>query len=222
MALARPFAQLRSLFVSTSETPNPDVLRMAPQGLEGPLMADGTLAIASAREAARVSPLGAALFRCDGVSHVLVGTDFVAVTRRDETVAWAPLRAELLAAFAEHAASGAPVVNEGEVPAEAADTAPAPGDSETVALIKELIATRIRPTVHEDGGDIEYVSYNTADGTVRLRMLGACSSCPSAGSTLKHGVENMLRFYVPEVQRVIEHGTDEFEKFEASLKAQRG
>ena len=171
----------------------------------------GSVTYASARDA-RASPLAAALFRVDGVKSVFFGSDFVTVTKA-ETASWDGVKPGVFEAIMEHYASGQPAVRaDAAASADALDTAPAPDDSETVAMIKELLETRIRPAVQEDGGDIEFVGFEEAGGTVTLRMRGACAGCPSSAVTLKSGIENMLMHYVPEVQRVVEAEPDEAEE----------
>ena len=145
---------------------------------------------------ASASPLAESLFKIKGVSSVFFGPDFVTVTKSD-AVEWSVLRPQVLGAIMEHFVAGRPVI-EGEAAAAEEDVSPA--DADVVAQIKELLDTRVRPAVASDGGDIVFYGYR--DGVVRLRMQGACSGCPSSSATLKHGIENMLRHYVPEVQRV--------------------
>lgn len=170
------------------------------------------------------SPLASAIFRVEGVSAVFFGSDFITVTKKGE-FSWESVKPGVFEAIMEHYASGKPVLVERpsssiSTPASAAaaasnephrapDTAPHEDDSETVAMIKELIETRVRPAVQEDGGDIEYVSFNESDGAVTVRMRGACSGCPSSAVTLKSGIENMLMHYVPEVTSVEEAEPDE-------------
>ena len=159
-------------------------------------MAAGTADFAAAASAAR-SPLASAIFALDGVARVFLGADFVTVTKTDATD-WGTLKPLVLGTVMEHFVAGRPVV-EGD--AEAADEDEvAPADREVVAQIKELLDTRVRPAVAGDGGDIVFRGYR--DGVVRLHMQGACSGCPSSRATLKHGIENMLRHYVPEVVAV--------------------
>jgi Fe-S cluster biogenesis protein NfuA len=162
---------------------------------------------ASARDA-RPSPLASAIFRVDGVASVFFGSDFITVTKA-EAAAWDAVKPGVFEAIMEHYASGAPAVDpNAAAAAHPSDTAPADDDTDTVAMIKELIETRIRPAVQEDGGDIDYVSFDEADGTVVVRMRGACAGCPSSAITLKSGIENMLAHYVPEVRRVVEAEPD--------------
>ena len=180
------------MFIETEGTPNPATLKFLP-GRE--VMKQGTADFASA-EAAERSPLASALFALPGVVRVFLGADFVAITKTSE-VAWQALKPLALGAVMEHFMAGRPVI-EGE--AAAADEDVDPADAEIVAQIKELLDTRVRPAVAGDGGDIIFRGYR--DGVVRLHLQGACSGCPSSTATLKHGIENMLRHYVPEVVAV--------------------
>ena len=181
------------MFIETEDTPNPATLKFIPGGRD--VMGSGTADFVSAEAAGR-SPLAGALFSLDGVSRVFLGADFVTVTKAD-THDWSEIRPLVLSAIVDHFVSGRPVV-EGEASDALEDVSPE--DSEIVAQIKELLDTRVRPAVASDGGDIVFRGYR--DGVVRLHMQGACSGCPSSRATLKHGVENMLRHYVPEVQSV--------------------
>ena len=180
------------MFIETEDTPNPATLKFLPGRA---VMAAGTADFTSVETAER-SPLATALFAQDGVSRVFLGGDFVAVTKSDD-VSWSALKPLVLSVIVDQFVSGRPVV-EGEAQAEDEDVLPE--DREVVDQIKELLDTRVRPAVAGDGGDIVFRGYR--DGVVRLHMQGACSGCPSSRATLKHGVENMLRHYVPEVQSV--------------------
>ena len=146
------------------------------------------------------------------------GADFVTV-RKQESGEWAVLKPEVFAALMDFFASDQPVLLEGEQLARD-DTAIHEGDSELVAMIKELLETRIRPAVAEDGGDIVYRGFDEASGVVKVKLMGSCSGCPSSSITLKSGIENMLRHYVPEVTSVIEdEEPDELDKMhEAEVK----
>jgi len=180
------------MFIETEGTPNPATLKFLPgRDVIGAATAD----FASA-EAAERSPLAVTLFALPGVVRVFLGADFVAVTKGPD-VTWQALKPQVLGAIMEHFIAGRPVI-EGE--GEDADEDVDPADAEIVAQIKELLDTRVRPAVAGDGGDIVFRGYR--DGVVRLHMQGACSGCPSSSATLKHGIENMLRHYVPEVVAV--------------------
>ena len=182
------------MFIETEATPNPATLKFLPgQDVMGPR---GTADFISEEASAR-SPLAARLFQLDGVARVFLGADFVTVTKTNDAD-WADLRPQVLGALMEHAMAGRPVMAGDEAEEDVEDTDPA--DAEVVAQIKELLDTRVRPAVAGDGGDIVFRGFR--DGVVKLRMQGACSGCPSSRATLKHGVENMLRHYVPEVVAV--------------------
>merc|ERR1712241_1274804 len=171
------------------------------------------------------SPLAKLLFRIDGVKGVFFGPDFITVTKVDnDTVEWSTMKPEIYATIMDFFASGLPIVHEDAVPS--TDTEIYEDDDDTVAMIKELLDTRIRPTVQEDGGDVIYMGFN--DGGVKLKMMGACNSCPSSVVTLKNGVQNMLQFYIPEViavEQVFDKADkvtdEEFDKLEARLKAKK-
>ena len=180
------------MFIETEDTPNPATLKFLP-GRD--VMGAGTADFTSV-EGAQRSPLATALFSLDGVARVFLGADFIAVTKLED-LAWSALKPQVLSVIVDQFVSGRPLV-EGQADAEAEDVLPE--DREIVDQIKELLDTRVRPAVAGDGGDIVFRGYR--DGVVRLHMQGACSGCPSSRATLKHGVENMLRHYVPEVQSV--------------------
>jgi Fe-S cluster biogenesis protein NfuA len=159
-------------------------------------MAAGTADFPNAASAER-SPLAQGLFALPGVARVFLGGEFVTVTK-SEGETWQALKPQVLGAIMEHFVAGRPVI-EGEAQA-GAEEAILPEDQEIVDQIKELLDTRVRPAVASDGGDIVFHGYR--DGIVKLHMQGACSGCPSSRATLKHGIENMLRHYVPEVVAV--------------------
>lgn len=180
------------MFIETEGTPNPATLKFLPgQDVMGLATADFATA-----ESAERSQLARAIFALPGVTRVFLGGDFVTVTK-DGDIEWQALKPQVLGAIMEHFVAGRPVVDAGE---DAADEDVGPEDAEIVAQIKELLDTRVRPAVAGDGGDIVFRGYR--DGVVRLHMQGSCSGCPSSSATLKHGIENMLRHYVPEVTRV--------------------
>ncbi|SDB64422.1 NifU family protein [Belnapia rosea] len=181
------------MFIETEGTPNPATLKFLP-GREV-MGTSGTADFASAEAAAR-SPLATRIFALGGVARVFLGGDFVTVTQT-EAADWAQLRPQVLGAIMDHFMAGLPVLDsDGDAEAEEFDDA----DAEIVDQIKELLDTRVRPAVAGDGGDIVFRGYR--DGVVKLHLQGACSGCPSSRATLKHGVENMLRHYVPEVVAV--------------------
>jgi Fe-S cluster biogenesis protein NfuA len=180
------------MFIETEGTPNPATLKFLPgRDVAGTATADFAAPVDAA-----TSPLAARLFALDGVSRVFLGADFVTVTKTDDAD-WAQLRARVLGAIMDHALSGEPALS-GAAAAIAEDCAPE--DAEVVAQIKELLDTRVRPAVAGDGGDIVFRGFR--DGVVSLHMQGSCSGCPSSTATLKHGIETMLRHYVPEVRKV--------------------
>jgi Fe-S cluster biogenesis protein NfuA len=182
------------MFIQTEATPNPATLKFLP-GRE--VLGTGT-ADFPAPEAATASPLAKRLFAVEGVTGVFLGADFISVTK--DTTEWAHIKPMILGGIMDHFLSGRPILAEGGAEAEAAEEFFDETDSETVEVIKELIATRVRPAVAMDGGDITFKGFR--DGTVYLHMQGACSGCPSSTATLKSGIENLLRHFVPGVETV--------------------
>ena len=181
------------MFIETESTPNPATLKFLPG--RDVMGRDGTADFVVGDDASR-SPLATRLLALEGVARVFFGADFITVTKFDMTE-WQALRPQVLGAVMEHFLAELPVIEGvGEDAAEDFD----PADAEAVAQIKELLDQRVRPAVAGDGGDIVFRGFR--DGIVKLKMQGACSGCPSSRATLKHGVENMLRHYVPEVQGV--------------------
>ena len=182
------------MFIQTEQTPNPATLKFLP-GRE--VMADGVADFTEA-EASESSPLARRVFAVDGVTGVFLGRDFVTVTKA-EGQDWYALKPAVLGALMEHYKSGDPVISPD------ADLGPDAGsahedDDDIVKQIKELIDTRVRPAVAQDGGDIIFHGFER--GVVYLHMRGACAGCPSSTITLKNGIENLLRYYVPEVSEV--------------------
>ncbi len=181
------------MFIQTEQTPNPATLKFIPGRA---VLDDGTADFASADLAER-SPLARRLFGVEGVSRVFLGSDFITVTKSGETD-WQVLKPAILGGIMEHFTSGEPVVASA---APAGDPGAAvEGEDEIVSQIRELLDTRVRPAVAQDGGDIIFQRFE--DGIVYLHMQGSCSGCPSSTATLKMGIENMLRHYVPEVVEV--------------------
>ncbi|RDE09490.1 NifU family protein [Pelagibacterium lacus] len=186
------------MFIQTEATPNPATLKFLP----GRDVLAGEPRDFRDADTARLSPLASAVFSIDGVRGVFLGADFVSVTK-DDAVEWAHIKPAILGVVMEHFMSGKPILLEG-----AAATATDSGgdeffdteDAETVEVIKELLATRVRPAVAMDGGDITFKGYK--EGTVFLHMQGACAGCPSSTATLKSGIENLLRHFVPGVEQV--------------------
>ncbi|HET6468043.1 MAG TPA: NifU family protein [Geminicoccaceae bacterium] len=180
------------MFIQTEQTPNPLTLKFLPGRT---VMAKGVAEFTDPDEAERLSPLARRLFAVDGVTGVYLGSDFVSVTKA-EGQDWQLLKPALLGAIMEHFMSGDPVA----APEAVLDGGSDEDDDETVKKIKELIETRVRPAVANDGGDIVFHGFDR--GIVYLHMRGACSGCPSSTVTLRNGIENLLRYYVPEVVEV--------------------
>ncbi|KAH8304286.1 hypothetical protein KR059_005645, partial [Drosophila kikkawai] len=237
-----PLAARRSMFIQTQDTPNPESLKFLP-GVE--VLGKGNTYDFPNGTTAHGSPLGETagvwraprnltgtyilcltlaklLFRVEGVRAVFFGADFITISKQ-EGAEWSLIKPEVFAVIMDFFASGLPVLHEAQPNA---DTEILEDDDETVMMIKELLDTRIRPTVQEDGGDIVFMGYE--EGVVKLKMQGSCSSCPSSIVTLKNGVQNMLQFYIPEVESVEQVFDDadrmndsEFERFERNLKTLR-
>ncbi|CAL1616105.1 unnamed protein product [Knipowitschia caucasica] len=196
----------RTMFVQTQDTPNPNSLKFLPGRT---VLDSGTMNFAGPRDA-YCSPLARQLFRIDGVKSVFFGPDFITITKGDAEMQWKVIKPDVFAAIMDFFTSGLPVVNDDSKPSP--DTAPSDEDDEIVAMIKELLDTRIRPTVQEDGGDVIFRGFE--DGVVKLKLQGSCTSCPSSIVTLKSGIQNMLQFYVPEVDSVEQVKEDEEEAAE--------
>lgn len=181
------------MFIQTEATPNPATLKFIPGRA---VLDDGTAEFRAATDA-EASPLATRLFAIPGVTGVFLGSDFVSVTKGE--IEWPHLKPMVLGAIMEHYMTGAPVMTG---VANESDGGPGydPKDEETVATIKELLETRVRPAVAQDGGDITFSGFR--DGVVFLHMRGACSGCPSSTATLRHGIENLLRHFCPDVQEV--------------------
>jgi Fe-S cluster biogenesis protein NfuA len=185
----------QAMFIQTEPTPNPATLKFLPGRA---VLASGTLDMRD-KDAAAQSPLAERLFGIAGVSGVFFGSDFIAVTKAAGE--WQQLKPAILGAIMEHFMSGAPLVSgEDKAAADGGDEFFEAKDSETVATIKELIEARVRPAVANDGGDITFRGFK--DGVVYLDMKGACSGCPSSTATLRHGIQNLLRHYLPDVVEV--------------------
>ena len=180
------------MFIQTEATPNPATLKFLP----GQMVLQVGSADFPSPEGAEASPLATRIFEVDGVTGVFLGADFVTVTKDD--IDWAHIKPAILGAIMEHYASGEPALKgDANAVAHAAHDGP---DGEIVGQIKELLDTRVRPAVAQDGGDITFHGYDK--GIVYLHMQGACAGCPSSTLTLKHGIENLLRHYIPEVIEV--------------------
>jgi len=182
------------MFIQTEATPNPATLKFLPGR---PVLEGGTLDMQS-KDAAVQSPLAIRLFDVANVGGVFFGSDFISVTKTDGD--WQQMKPAILGVIMEHYMSGTPLLADDVQPAAAADEFFDAKDAETVATIKDLIETRVRPAVAGDGGDITFRGYK--EGIVYLNMKGACSGCPSSTATLKHGIQNLLRHFLPEVVEV--------------------
>lgn len=192
----------RSMFIQTETTPNDDSLKFIP-GV--PVMEEGTAEFLDTKSAL-ASPLAIRLMGIEGVKSVFYGPDFVTVGKDAETQ-WAVVKPEIYSILMEFFSSGQPIFRS-EEDREAAgpqDTRILDTDSETVAMIKELLETRVRPAIMEDGGDIEYRGF-TDDGHVQVKLKGSCRGCDSSTVTLKSGIERMLMHYIPEVKGVEQVG----------------
>ncbi|CAF1207417.1 unnamed protein product [Rotaria sordida] len=208
----------RTMFIQSQETPNPNSLKFLP----GRPVLDSGVGTRDfpTIQSAYISPLAKQLFRVEGVKSVFLGSDFITITKEHDDIQWQVLKPEIYGAIMDFFTSNLPVVDDNiEPPASSVS----PEDDDTTAMIKELLDSRIRPTVQEDGGDVTFVSFT--DGIVKLKLQGACTSCPSSIITLKSGIQNMLQFYIPEVKGVeqTEDEVDraakkEFEEFEEKLE----
>jgi Fe-S cluster biogenesis protein NfuA len=183
------------MFIQTEATPNPATLKFLP----GRRVLENSTLDMPTKESAAQSPLAARLFDIPNVGGVFFGSDFISVTKTDGD--WQQMKPAILGAIMEHYMSGAPLLADGAKPEHAAaEEFFDAKDAETVATIKDLIETRVRPAVAGDGGDITFRGYK--EGVVYLNMKGACSGCPSSTATLRHGIQNLLRHFVPDVVEV--------------------
>jgi Fe-S cluster biogenesis protein NfuA len=190
------------MFIQTEQTPNPATLKFLPG--RAVLGDSDPLDFASAEAAAGISPLAEALFEIDGVTAVFLGGDFISVSK-DDGKEWYVLKPSVLGVIMQHFTAGRAVVADGAAAAKAEadaeqETKYDPADEAVVGQIRELLDTRVRPAVAQDGGDIVFHGFE--QGVVYLTMRGACAGCPSSTATLKMGIENMLRHYIPEVTEV--------------------
>ena len=188
------------MFIQTESTPNPRTLKFLP-GRN--VLGQGSREFGDA-DAALASPLASALFEVDGVERVYLGSDFITITKA-EAIEWPHLKPHLLAAIMDHFTSGRAVLRDASAPVDETDEADIVYEGEAADIVKELkeiIDARVRPAVARDGGDITFHSWDHDQGIVRLNMRGSCAGCPSSTLTLKQGIENMLRHYVPEVLSV--------------------
>ncbi|CAI5724577.1 unnamed protein product [Peronospora destructor] len=192
------------MFIQTEQTPNPQSVKFLP----GRVLLDERFTtgvdFTPNCEEIRRSPLAKKLFQIEGIARVFFGKDFISVTKIEDED-WDALNAEIFATIMDFFASGENVMSDEPI---ITDTTILPDDDEVVAMIKELLEQRIRPSVQDDGGDIFYKGFDEKTGMVMVQLAGSCAGCPSSSVTLKHGVENMLKHYIPEV-RGIEEWVDE-------------
>jgi len=187
------------MFIQTEATPNPATLKFLP-GV--PVLQSGSADFRT-QEEATASPLAEQLFRIPGVSGVFFGYDFISVTREgdeEDGFDWQHLKPAILGTIMEHFVTGKPIMKDAGVGADDVEEDFDPADTEIVNTIKELLDTRVRPAVAQDGGDITFHGFR--QGIVYLHMKGACAGCPSSTATLKHGIQNLLKHFIPEVQEV--------------------
>ncbi|RPB20045.1 HIRA-interacting protein 5, partial [Terfezia boudieri ATCC MYA-4762] len=227
----------RTLFIQTETTPNDNALKFLPGApLLPPTCPPTTTIEYLSGRTSHSSPLARKLFALDGITSVFFTPEYLTVTKAPDAN-WAHLKPEVFSLITEFLNCGAPVVlgevgedgvwraGDGESSVGGEDTAPREGDSEVVSMIKELLDTRIRPAIQEDGGDIEFRGFDEDSGVVRLKLRGACRTCDSSTVTLRNGIESMLMHYVEEVKSVEqvldqeeEIALKEFEKFEEKLR----
>ena len=204
--LRQPALGARTMFIGTETTPNPNSMKFLPQGKEVLPEEYGTGMYIQAKDKddIRKSPLAKALFSTNGVKGLFFGKDFVTITKNTDEV-WHILKPMIFSKMLDFYAEGLPVIasegNEGIT-----DTTIFDDDSEVVAMIKELLESKIRPNVQDDGGDIIYEGFDEGTGTVKVSLAGSCVGCPSSSVTLRNGVENMLMHYIPEVKGIEEVG----------------
>ncbi len=181
------------MFIQTEDTPNPSTLKFLP----GMIVMEAGIAEFGTKDEATISPLSESIFKVDGVTNVFFGRDFISVTKDDDHD-WPQLKTPVLAAIMDHFTMGSALFKEGKSPHSSQSKKAL--DDDVSNQIVELLDTRVRPAVAQDGGDIEFYDYD--DGIVYLRMRGACAGCPSSEATLKMGIENMLKHFIPEIREV--------------------
>mmetsp|Transcript_2064 Transcript_2064/g.2014 ORF Transcript_2064/g.2014 Transcript_2064/m.2014 type:complete len:247 (+) Transcript_2064:196-936(+) len=225
-AFAAPFRRLpqinrsilnstRNLFIQTVETPNEHALKFLPSMQI--MKENETREFLSGREAA-CSPLALKLFSIDGIKSIMFGSNFITIEKADEDLHWSLLKPEIFSILTEFLNNGTPIINEESELTD--DMEINEDDDETVTMIKELIFTRIRPAIQDDGGDIEFVSFAEDNGTVYLRLKGACRSCDSSSVTLKNGIESMLKYYIEEVTTVEQVNDDDTTEIVEKFKSE--
>ncbi|KAM3576227.1 hypothetical protein VYU27_001935 [Nannochloropsis oceanica] len=202
------FAQRRTMFIQTESTPNPESLKYVP----GEVVLDekyGTgMYFRQGDTEVNRSPLAKKLLKIGGVQGVFLGRTFITITKSPEII-WQNLNPEIFATVMDHYAEGGVIVSDHAI---ISDTTILDTDDDVVAMIKELMESRIRPAVQEDGGDIFYEGFDIETGVVSVRLAGSCSGCPSSSVTLKNGVENMLMHYIPEVKGIQQVEDDELKE----------
>lgn len=211
--------QLRSLFIQTEPTPNDDALIFRPGRPVLPDSSSATVEFTSPQQAARKSRLATEIFSIQGVQSVLFGPDFISVNKRPDAL-WIHIKPQVYSALMDQFTMHK---DEPVIQSEAHDTqsslAIQEGDSEIVKAIKEILEARVRPVIQGDGGDLSYEGFDDKTGTVSLALQGACRSCSSSALTLKNGIENMLKFYVPEVKQVLQVENEAEQISEQEFKA---
>ncbi|CAH6720588.1 nifU-like protein, mitochondrial [[Candida] jaroonii] len=201
----QPLRLVRSLFIQTLETPNEQALKFLPSMK---ILPEGTTKeFLSGREAS-VSPLALKLFTIDGIRSVMFGSDFITIEKTGD-LHWSLIKPEIFSILTEYLTNGTPIISESLL---TKDMEINDEDDEVVSMIKELIFTRIRPAIQDDGGDIEFVKFIEDEGKVILRLMGACRSCDSSSITLKNGIESMLQYYIEEVKSVEQFEEEEGEE----------
>ncbi|XP_005992488.1 NFU1 iron-sulfur cluster scaffold homolog, mitochondrial [Latimeria chalumnae] len=196
-------------YIHTQDTPNPNSVKFL---LDKKIMESGTMDFPNS-SAANSSALARQLFHIEGVTSIFFGPDFITITKMDEDVNWETVKPQVVATIEDFLASGLPIIAEEALQVESSHTE----DDEVVALIRELLDSRIRPTVQEDGGDVVFKGFE--DGIVKLKLVGSCTGCPSSIVTLRSGIQNMLQFYIPEVNGV-EQVQDELDEINLKVFAE--
>jgi Fe-S cluster biogenesis protein NfuA len=206
---------VRSIFIDAETTPNPHAMKFLPGRTILPeTHGSGMHFSLDDRDGIKKSPLAKSLFAIDGVAGVFLGREFISVTK-DQDEVWHLLKPQIFSNILDFFASGKDVIMDGP---EVSDTTVLDTDSEVVAMIKELMETRVRPSVQEDGGDIFFMGFDDIRGIVKVKLAGSCVGCPSSSVTLRNGVERMLCHYIPEVLSIEEVVDDDVVDTEAKLE----